>query len=31
VACGWFSEVRYLHLAHNVWDLTAKRSKVQVV
>jgi hypothetical protein len=25
------SEVRYLQLAHNVWDPAAKRSKVQVV
>jgi hypothetical protein len=25
------SEVRYLQLAHNVWDSTAKRSRVQVV
>jgi hypothetical protein len=25
------SEVRYLQLAHNVWDSVAKRSKVQVV
>jgi hypothetical protein len=25
------TEVRYLQLAHNVWDLAAKRSKVQVV
>src|SRR5271167_3448039 len=25
------SEVRYLHLAHNVWDPAAKRSRVQVV
>ena len=25
------SEVRYLQLAHNVWDSAAKRSKVQVV
>jgi hypothetical protein len=23
--------VRYLQLAHNVWDLVAKRSKVQVI
>ena len=25
------SEVRYLQLAHNVWDSAAKRSRVQVV
>ena len=25
------SEVRYLQLAHNVWDPAAKRSRVQVV
>jgi hypothetical protein len=25
------SEVRYLQLAHNVWDPVAKRSRVQVV
>src|ERR671922_294000 len=25
------SEVRYLQLAHNVWDPAAKRSKVQVI
>src|SRR5487761_1655445 len=25
------SEVRYLQLAHNVWDRAAKRSRVQVV
>src|SRR5438046_6780042 len=25
------TEVRYLQLAHNVWDPAAKRSKVQVV
>src|SRR6266576_1407742 len=25
------SEVRYLQLAHNVWDPVAKRSKVQVI
>jgi hypothetical protein len=25
------SEVRYLQLAHNVWDPQARRSKVQVV
>ena len=25
------SEVRYLQLAHNTWDLAAKRSKVQVI
>src|SRR5260370_37704564 len=25
------SEVRYLQLAHNVWDSAAKRSKVQVL
>jgi hypothetical protein len=24
-------EVRYLYLAHNVWDAAAKRSRVQVV
>ena len=25
------TEVRYLQLAHNVWDASAKRSKVQVI
>lgn len=25
------TEVRYLQLAHNVWDGTAKRSRVQVI
>src|SRR5438067_13823307 len=25
------TEVRYLQLAHNVWDPAAKRSKVQVI